>query len=568
MATLTGVLVASVDGWISDKKGMVSSLAESLDPVPYIDSSFLAETTLVSSASTNTYHSSDVVTYTFEAMIDYSPFDDIYHRFYIIPQQLNFGAVTGDTDLKVLVWNAYITPEVVSGFSESGYVSGDNVSHNFGDATFPMPFFGYEVKNFQVSAGFTGNPEFSIQYTIETSEGATTVDVLGYRTVLFSLSPHREFTHTYKFETRITESFNSEQRASLGSLMFEGFEYSARASEYLRTYYRQLMKAGTLIRFAVPVWEDYVPVDSVLSGLKHIDVPPAHPIEGLSFYIGQTLVMWSDSDDYEQAKIVDINYSINRIYLQNEILESRNSFFLMPLRAAVNDDDVELKFKGVNSHHFECKFKLLEQNTPYEVDGGLTYLEGRPFLDKPNYQSEGSESFKYERDEFQGIGGDIKSRTVRGFAEHTKSYVWKCFSREEYFTLKEFIFATRGKWKSFWLPRFGREFKLYKPVNIQDSQFTLDLRNFTYNVSEFEDLALYIQKRTGEVYSGVINAATDDGGIVSISCNQSIEFACDNDSLIHICLSDIVRSTTDEIEVNFEDINEISCKLSVRKVKE
>jgi len=309
-------------------------------------------------------------------------------------------------------------------------------------------------------------------------------------------------------------------------------------------------------------------VYSVLSGFKHIDVNLLHNIENLSFYVGQSVVMWSDAEDYEQAKIVDIDYSINRIYVENEIKSNRSDFFLMPLRAAVNDDDVEYEYVGVNSHHFDCNFKLIDPNDMIDIDGGLEFLDDKPFLDDPNFQSKGKEKFGYQHDEFKGVGGNITTRLSRGFSDETKSYVWKCWNREELLKLKQFIFTVRGKWKSFWLPRFGREFKLAQDININDSQFTLDIRGINYNTSDFDGLALFIQKGSDDKYFGKINAVTNDGGFVSVSCDKAIDFTATHDELIHLCLVDLVRSTTDDFSIEFADINEISCKISVRKVKE
>lgn len=568
MTTLTGMFSPSVEVWLNGKVGMVSDLENSFTPPRYIGSTTLVSTEPRVLAASNTYVQSEVINYTDTMYHLYSPYDDIYNRFYVVPDQLSFGAITGDTVKKVMIWNAHITPEQVGSFSESGYTEGDNVKNNFFDVSFPMNFYGLEVKRFEVAAAFKGNPEFSIGYTFTTTTNTVTVEVKGYRSVLFALSPDRIFKHAYKFESRITESFNSEQRATLGGKMLESFRYKARTTEYLRAYYRQLLNSGTLIRFSVPVWEDYVNVQSVLSGTKHIDVGLSNLISDLSFYVGHSLVMWSDERDYEQAKIVGIDYDINRIYLENEIKSNRSDFFLMPLRAAVNDDALNMDYKGINSHHFTCDFKLVEQTEIPNIEGGLEFLEGKPVLAEPNYQGSGKENFGYERDEFKGVGSDISSRLNRGFSDEVKTYVWKCWSREELLKLKQFIFTIRGKWKSFWLPRFGREFKLAESTNINDSQFTLDIRGIDYNIKDFEGVALYLQTKSSRKYFGVINTVTNDDGIVSISCKNAIQFAVEPEDIFHLCIADLVRSTTDEFELEFDDINEISCKISARKVKE
>ncbi|EOV8094050.1 hypothetical protein ACOKWN_003822 [Vibrio parahaemolyticus] len=568
MATLTGKHLPSITAWFSPKNGMVANLASHLYPPPHMESSYDVESErLLGTFEGNTFVLPTDISYTFTATHLYSPFDDIYNRFYFIPRELAFGAVTGDTTETVLVWNAYIVPESVTSFTETGYVQGDNVSNNFGEETYPLVFNALEIKRFDVSVAFTGNPEFNIQYTLGTTGETVRVDVTGYRSVLFSLSPHKAFTHKYKFETRVTDSFQGEQRASLGGRLFEYFSYQARASEFLRTYYRQLLNSGTLIRFTIPVWEDYLPVEEALAGLKHIDVGVGN-LEGLSYYVGQSVVLWSDAESYEQAKIVEIDYDLGRLLFENEIKSNRFGSFVMPLRSGVNDDDIKLEYRGINSHHFNCDFKLHEQVEPLDIDAGLDYLGGKPILVLPNYQDKGSESFGYERDEFRGIGGDIRSRISRGFSQEVKSYVWKCFSRDEYLKLKEFIFTTRGKWKSFWLPRFGREFLLSGEINNNDTLFTFDLTAFTYDLNEFDNVALFLQDIHGQTYYGKIITATSDNGLVSVTCDTPIQFSTNNDVLRHCCIADLVRSTTDEIEVEFEDINEITCKITVRKVKE
>jgi len=142
MAILTGSLVAGVDDWLSGKNGMVADLAASLSPVPYIGSTSFFDTDNVENSTSFTHVLQSVVNYTFSSSIVYSPFDDIYNRFYVIPKQVSFGAITGDTEQKVMIWNAHIVPEQVGAFSESGYTEGDNVSNNFVDIAFPLNFFG------------------------------------------------------------------------------------------------------------------------------------------------------------------------------------------------------------------------------------------------------------------------------------------------------------------------------------------------------------------------------------------------------------------------------------------
>lgn len=495
----------------------------------------------------------------------YTTEQDIYNRFYVMPDIITFNSITSTIEGHYRIWNANLTQEQVTGVSSTGVVLGTNVTQQIESETLPYSFQELQFKTFTYTIAAIGNPSFIVNTEFTTTTDVKTLIIRGFRAILFNKRPQKNFKHSYEFETRITESFNKEQRAAMTDLPVEYLEYTAFVDGHSRAYYQQLFDIGTKLKFSVPVWEDYLHVDHILKGSSTIYLNPDE-LKMRVFEPSQNLCIWQDEDVTEQITIKSVD-SVNGIIELNTVTErAYHNAYVIPLRSTITDNKLKNDYRAIDKHVLKMNFRTTVRTNPILPTNTLSTVSGSLLITEPNYQRDADETFGYPMSKFEGVGGNLTSLLERGFSKHVSSYVWWCKDRQDLNNLVAFILQVKGRWKSFWMPRWGIEFT---PDSAIQGTTVLTIQTdprYTYDAAELVGRGIFLKTKSGEIFASKILTAFWVDNEIGLTLEDGFAFELIPENLEVFCFMDLVRLTKDKIEVVFDDIDDVTCKLEYTRV--
>lgn len=514
-----------------------------------------------------TYHPQTITPLVKTGQLAMDFFTDFYSRFYIIPNPLFLGDVISDGLGKIIVWNANIYNQTINSVTVAGLTPDTNFDTEFFTITTPNNFAVLQWKSYPWSVDKTGEDNISVNVEVSTTSGNLTLPINGRRGVFFSASPLVKFTHKYSFKTRITESFNGEQRSSLATIPQEKFVYKASIKSLDRYNFQANLHDAARLSVSIPMWEDYmlhgyVPVNTTY--IENFD----GDFLGRPFYVGGVAVLWQDEITFNLVKIKEVSPDGMRLDFEQPTEVELTNAFLIPVRVGVIVDPVKVKSDGINHHIVEVSISSLEHQPDFDRGVNLETFEGQYVLTSPNFQKTNTEQFGVDYDTFEGVGGDRAVFLDRGYREFKSKYMWRCFDRESLNELREFIFATRGKWKSFWLPRFGNDLFM-TAIAVKDQPFIeCATSKFVTDRKNIIGQAIMIHRKDGTREFYRITNVEPQGDTLRVSIGSVLPSNLSPEDVFSLCIMDLVRLSSDNLTVTVKDIGDISCSLSVLGVND
>lgn len=509
-----------------------------------------------------TYHpqTTDPLVKTGQLSMDF--FTDFYSRIYIIPSPLNLGDVISDDSGDVILWNANIYNETISAVTTSGITSDTNFDSSLFTMTTPNNFVPLQWKTYTWNVERGGDDRIAIVIEIATTRGNFEMDIIGRRGMFFSASPLVDFIHKYSFKTRVTESFNGEQRSSLATIPQETFEYKSSVATLDRYNFQANLQDGARLTVSIPMWEDYLLQGDVAVNTTYINNFDADFL-GRPFYVGGIAVLWQDEVTYNIVKIKEIAADGTRLDFERPTEVPLTNAFLMPVRVGVLVDPAKIKTDGLNHHIVEVAISSIERQPDFARAVVVETFEDKHVLISPNFQKANTEQFGVDYSTFEGIGGDRSVALDRGYRTFKSKYVWKCFDYASLNELREFIFATKGKWKSFWLPRFGNDLFVANPALEDQTFIEFELSQYTTDSSNLIGQVFMIHRKNGtREYYRITNVEPQES-VLRVSISTPLPTSLSQSDIFHLCIMDLVRLGSDKITVKIKDIEEVSCSLSV-----
>lgn len=153
----------------------------------------------------------------FSGAKQHSFFDDFYERIYLLPESVNFGSVTDDTEQAVAVWNAHTSSKVLRSIVPYNTTGLRLVGQDTPNTFAPMQY-----KRYYVQATPEGPAYIDARYTFQ-FDGVVphaVLPVFGSRAELWRIPPNwtNRYDLTYAFATDVfTSRSGREQRRALRS---------------------------------------------------------------------------------------------------------------------------------------------------------------------------------------------------------------------------------------------------------------------------------------------------------------------------------------------------------------
>lgn len=183
----------------------------------------------------------DPISQSYGGFRDFAFLDDYYFRVYLLPQVLDFGAITGAITRDIQVWNAYFTPvtllSLTPEFGEEVVVGDEPI--------IPNSIPALTIRSWSFTTTPEGPPNLDESYTWVFDTGESFImPVTGTRSVLWPFLPNfsSPFNVTLEYDTSIFTSRNgSEQRIAERAEPRVAVEFDVMLSGAKLRRYRELM---------------------------------------------------------------------------------------------------------------------------------------------------------------------------------------------------------------------------------------------------------------------------------------------------------------------------------------
>ena len=289
-------------------------------------------------------------------------------------------------------------------------------------------------------------------------------------------------------------------------------DYSLYIAPELRT---QVL--GTLINakgkfWKFPDWREMERV-SISSGATQISTEANYPFDG-------ELIIWKSPNNWEIISYYKFN---SILYLDNPVSEDKFDSILMPITEGRIDGEPLLHSIETGTR-FELTFELLNnpvQVLDYDEEVFPTFKDVEVFEQCPVYTgTTGIEGSVEQLEEKFDPGTGLKSIVpIWDCPKHSTSFLTLQENREELNSLLRFLYRRYGRYSSFYMPSWNRDYLPYDDGFIEN---VVTVENTGYN-SCIQNIA--IRKRNGEWLYREIQEVTVDGPFLKIEVDSlNIEF--------------------------------------------
>ncbi len=411
-----------------------------------------------------------------------APYPDVgetfwFDRLHVLPQTaqtVDLGNLVNDVDTTFEVMNTHRLIDATIAEIERENAEGFTV---LSGATPPSPGLvirAYTSELYTIRAGSEfGPPTIDAVFRWVPANApfaAVEINFTGNRITICVFEPQVEPLTRFEFLTNVAIARDgSERRASMRPLAREsiGYRFVFGGDDdpygYRPQAFEHMMLDSLGRTFAVPVWEDRTVLTAAVSGGATVVNVPA--TANLDFRVGELLVLWRAWNNVEAQEILSI--AATSITVASPFI---NAFavagtVVLPSWYGHLDDNVQQEVFRFNFTRWGLRFHR-QNNVSFEVSTSPTLAktyEGLPIFPKP-----------------WGMPGNSITRTWQRAIEETsaplgppaRAYKWtvprrknsaivvEMAGRTDFLALRSFLYALRGKQKTFWLPSGYQNFIL------------------------------------------------------------------------------------------------------------
>lgn len=488
-----------------------------------------------------------------------SYFNDYYNRIYFLPARLDFGSITQDTPLTLVVWNAFLTPSLFQGLTLIN-ASGVEVA---GGVAAPYTFKPLESATFVFTASPNGPPDLagSALWDFETAYGDGdnyTIELAGRRAKINPLYVNwqSQYAVEYQFKTDIfTSRTGKEQRRALRQTPRKVFDY-------LSTPYRELFRAfqdllaswhnNVVIMAELPrqvvlveplMVEDMTAeiapnnADWLVPGMPvivaHGDLYESRNIESVAgttvTFTGPGLGDWPTGAKLHPAVSGRVSGSLTGRHLTSNVATVQVQFEVTPASEIVLPlPNPPIVFNG--RELFDTKFNWL-----HEVD--------------VNYES--------EREVVDYTFGRVLIATPFPFSSVMRKVTFLGKNYDEAKLLLDFFCRCRGQRGEFYMPTWEQDIIIYQTVLANSPDMRIRGTDF---YTAYKDSTVYkavmVRLKNGTVFYRRVQSVVlrdDDIGVDSvIICTETFPVSFTPDDILMISWMPVWRHATDTLTIVWE----------------
>jgi hypothetical protein len=490
-----------------------------------------------------------------------------FERIHVMPRSTYLGYVAEDTDVSVIVWNAWRRSRSLTAINVTGH-TGVSVL----EPGYPQAFAPLQHREHLITVAVLGDPEIDNRVVWEfagVSSVGSDLAITGWRVILYTHHPNGEVSESYGYLTRLFRAYDgTEQRSLLRARPSREVRIRTTATTMaqLQRLVAQLYTVGHY-PYGVPLWMDAAVVTSYV-GLGATEVPLS--AAGRALAAGGMCLLYQDPDNWETRRIE----SVESDHLHLSTVTGRGwaaGTLCVPVLIARILDPPEIQRPCGGVADVVAGFSI-EPHTSVAApcSGALdgTQLDGVDVLTETQHNARDaiSETFARHGALFNNPTGArvYDDHGAQAFPE--RNFLWTAADRAACVRLREFLDARQGRRVPFWTPTFSWDLELAEDA--PPSSSTLVVRTTTYGqlfwpVPARRRLAIFAPGQpmvTRRVTIVVAGAATDtlhlDSGL-----GDTTLFAAST----RVCFLVLCRLAEDQTEITWSHTDH--CDAQIRFVE-
>jgi len=463
--------------------------------------------------------------------------DDYYNRIHINPNTLGLGNLLASQERSVEVWNAYLTPKLLSSITEEGTDSLTLV----GPASPPTTFASIEARNYDLTIAIDGPPVINASYGFNFPDSETvTLAVTGRRVVVWPFVPQTTHRETLEWKTDILKAFSKEQRLALRDAPRQMFDYTFQLDE------RQLTKAqGTATSWAyrvygIGVWAEADFFGAVSSG----DTAFVFDTTFKDYRAGGLVLLWESDQLFEAISVATVTDS--GITLDLPTAFDYTNAHIMPLRLARTLQGIQFTRQTGPYSIARGSFLATDNENLGESELFDQYRERDVLTDRQVTVSQVTDRISRRVDMFDNGSGPIEVDIQDDWVNKNSIITFDTDTREQRWKVRSWLHYLRGRQKAFWLPSWNPDLHLVFDVNDLATSITCSPIGYELFYST-KDIMIQLYDGT-RVYNRILAVTLDGDGNEVFTLDEAVGIDLVATEIEMISFMGHVRLNTDRVE--------------------
>lgn len=375
--------------------------------------------------------------------------------------------------------------------------------------------------------------------------------------MLFPFQPEIPLVERLDFLSDVSVAKDgTEQRINLRLAPRQSFEVTLLVENAERARIENLLFGRQTDPWDLPLWAEPMFVTTAIApGATSFDVQ-LH--EYTDFRAGNSVVIWNNESDCEVLE--DCTLASDTLTTITEVVGTYPvGTQVFVLRPCLIVGQITPRRYAVNLTSYNMVFSVTDNITDLEDVSAYPEFEGKPMLSNPNAITSDTLSESWDRATFTNDGNtgtfeqvSYWDRSRRGSA---KTFVTT--NRADLWKVKQFLYWSRGRVKSFYLPTFGAD--LLPAAAIASGTTTLDVVTSGYtdwSQNKEPRNRIRVVLRDGTVYTNVIT----DSNVLSpaaerLDVSDAWPANVTQANIARIEIIEKVRSDTDSMAITYENSN-------------
>lgn len=487
------------------------------------------------------------------AVVMKSYFDDYYNQLWLIPTEVDVGALASDIVRTIGMWNAYVKRSVTivqidaanaSGVFLSGITDGDQLGV-------------LEYKRFELHVTGEGSATIDARFKFDANlDYEPILRVIGSRAKIWPWDHNWKHAYrlNYSYSTEVITSRNGkEQRVANRIKPRQTVETSLQLTDAVLHRYRQLMWSWQDRVFVLPDHTHWMTLtQEIPPGQEYVDMP-----DGVPFWVregGSLLLTWQSGREIRDVASV----------VGNRVNFRATSASVWPVGTRIYSTVSGRVQQNVNdrmptSRVTEVDFTLIADPSsmpmPYLGQPGLMW-DGREVFDKrPNWANNVEVTHNIYQDEFDYGSGPLTfiSPWDSGLMMRTQTYLGR--DQAEIDEMVAFFNRNRGQQGEFYVPTWEHDFVVPDLSPATSSTLRFPGRDiFDAYAGSPMHKRIVVKMFTGEMYYREIleiAIVTDEAGreYTMFTLDESWPVALTPDNVLFICWVYLCRFASDSLTI-------------------
>lgn len=511
----------------------------------------------------NAYAAQDATLYEYGALTDNLPIAEIpqaktgarlisfltdyYNRIHIEPNPVNLGAVSEGDTATIAVWNSFFESKTLTSITDTD-TAGLTLTNS---KTPPYDLLSLESRTYTLTVSMNGPATIDAEYLFDFPVADVTLSVLGFRAVVFPFRPNwkRPLTERLEWLTDVMTAYDGgEQRTGLRKYPRRYFEFETLVHGKEHQQFRAILWNWVSNVFLLPVWTDGVSIDdpvSVGDVLINVDTTQS------DFVLNGKALLFSNEQTYELITLIavtDTSVTAKETLTQNWPAGS----LLYPIRPARLLDKT-----SVGRHTPEIAYTVLrwlvdEDSIETGADLAATH-RGYPVQEiRPNWGRDITDDYQRKMSVFDV--GTLRPvvRDESNITTLVQKMAWLKKNKTEMKTLRNYLYARKGKLTPVWIPTWNRDITVLLDFNAADTEIHIDNIGFTKHYGGIGKRDVRIELKDGSIFYRRLSTPIDNGdGTEKISIDSALGVNVAVADIKLICLMSLCRQDADGVELSW-----------------